>query len=227
MYQFCCRFTPAVALPHLLVESPAGQGGGSHADSSGCEGGGVPGDGVLVGGHAGHLEDPLNAGAVDSPALLEVNEDEVVGGSSTDELVAHLHELVGELGRVGEDLLLVIDEGGLLGLLEAGGESGDCVVVGSSLEAGEDSEVELVLNVVHDLLALLVDAADALTVEDHGPARATEGLVGGGGDNVGKVKGGGDDLCRDEAGNVGHIGEDPSSNGVGNLADPAGRRKGC
>lgn len=46
------------------------------------------------------------------------------------------------------------------------------------LQAREDREVDLVLHVVHDLLALLVGAAHALAVEDHGTTRAPEGLVG-------------------------------------------------
>ena len=40
------------------------------------------------------------------------------------------------------------------------------MVVRPALQRGEDGEVDLVLQVVHDLLPLLVHGADALTVED-------------------------------------------------------------
>lgn len=40
------------------------------------------------------------------------------------------------------------------------------MVVRSTLERGEDGEVDLVLEVVHDLLPLLVRRANTLTVED-------------------------------------------------------------
>ena len=40
-------------------------------------------------------------------------------------------------------------------------EAGDRVVVGAALQPGEHGEVDLVLDVVGDLLALLVDGADA------------------------------------------------------------------
>lgn len=41
-------------------------------------------------------------------------------------------------------------------LLEGHGDAGDAVVVRSALQRREDGEVDLVLEVVHDLLALLV-----------------------------------------------------------------------
>lgn len=40
------------------------------------------------------------------------------------------------------------------------------MVVRSALQGGEDGEVDLVLEVVHDLFALLVHGANALTIED-------------------------------------------------------------
>lgn len=51
-------------------------------------------------------------------------------------------------------------------LSEGHGHPGDGVVVRSSLERREDGEVDLVLQVVHDLATFLVHRADALTEED-------------------------------------------------------------
>lgn len=140
-------------------------------------------------------------------------------GAVGDELVAEgLEGLLEGLG-IGNDLLLVGLEFGGLGLLESNGESGDGVVVGTTLMAGEDGEVDLVLEVVEGLLAGLgVDGADALAVEDHGTTRATERLVGGGGDNVGVLERGGDDLGGNETGDVSHVDDEVGTNEVGNLA---------
>lgn len=51
-------------------------------------------------------------------------------------------------------------------LSEGHGHPADGVVVRSSLERREDGEVDLVLQVVHDLATFLVHGADALTEED-------------------------------------------------------------
>ena len=59
--------------------------------------------------------------------------------------------------------------------MESAREPGNRVVVGPALEPGEDGEVDLVLDVVGDLLALLVDGADACCCRGGG---------GGGGDGV-------------------------------------------
>lgn len=139
---------------------------------------------------------------------LEVDEDEVVLGLAGDDGVAEGLEGGGEGGGVGDDLELVFTEGGGLGLFESYGESGDGVVVGTALVAGEDGGVDGVLEVVKGLVAFLVDGAETLAVEDHGAAGATEGFVGGGGNNVGVVEGGGDDVGGDETGNVRHVGEE-------------------
>ena len=45
------------------------------------------------------------------------------------------------------------------------------------LQSGEDGEVDAVLQVVHDVLALLVLALDSLAEEDHGTSRAPQRLV--------------------------------------------------
>ena len=48
------------------------------------------------------------------------------------------------------------------------------MVVRSALQAGEDGEIEFLLDVVHDVVALLVLSLDALAVEDHGATRTAE-----------------------------------------------------
>lgn len=51
-------------------------------------------------------------------------------------------------------------------LSESNSHSADGVVVRPPLERREDCEVDLVLQVVHDLATFLVHGADALTEED-------------------------------------------------------------
>ena len=74
-------------------------------------------------------------------------------GAVGDELVAELLELVLECLGVLDHLLLVLLELGGSGLLQGNSQSGDGVVVGTTLVTGEDGEVDGVLEVVQDLLA--------------------------------------------------------------------------
>lgn len=206
------------ALKLLSAETTAGHGRGTDADTVGGQGALVAGDGVLVAGNVDLLKDGLDTGAVEA-VLAEVEEDHVAVRAVGDEGVVESLEGVLESLGVGDDLLLVGLELGGLGLLEGNGESSDGVVVGATLMAGEDGEVDLVLEVVEGLLAGLgVDGADALAEEDHGTTGATERLVGGGGDNVGVLEGGGDDLGGDETRDVGHVDDEVGTDEVGNLA---------
>ena len=85
------------------------------------------------------------------------------------------------------------------------------------LQPGEHREVDLVLNVVHDLLARLgIHLAHALAVEDHGAARATQRLVRGGGDHVGVVERRRHQASSHQAADVRHVCQQPRILLVGN-----------
>mmetsp|Transcript_5491 Transcript_5491/g.15730 ORF Transcript_5491/g.15730 Transcript_5491/m.15730 type:complete len:420 (-) Transcript_5491:29-1288(-) len=92
------------------------------------------------------------------------------------------------------------------------------MVVGATLESGEHGEVDLGVQVVHDLLALLVGRPHTLAVEDHGAAGAAQGLVGGGGHHVRMVERRGHHTCGDETADVGHVSQQVGLGGVGDLA---------
>ena len=109
---------------------------------------------------------------------------------------------------------LVLLERGALSLLEGDGEGGDGVVVGATLECGENGLVDGSLE-VKGLTAIGLGAP----VEDHARAGATERLVGGGGDNVGVLEGAGGLLGGDEAGDVGHVDHEVGANLVGDLPE--------
>ena len=93
------------------------------------------------------------------------------------------------------------------------------MVVGPTLVSGENGKVDLVLQVVHDVLPLLVDALLSLAVEDHGAARAAQRLVRRGGDHVAVLEGAGDLLGANQAGDVGHVGEQVGADTVRNVLE--------
>jgi hypothetical protein len=80
--------------------------------------------------------------------------------------------------------------------------------VWATLEAGEHGEVDAAFEV-----ELFVEA-----VEDHGRTRTTEGLVGGGGDDVAVFKRVVEELGSDEAAGVGHVAEEEGPDAVGDGA---------
>ena len=69
------------------------------------------------------------------------------------------------------DLLLVRLELRTRRLLQRDGETRDGVVVRTTLETREDGEVDLVLEIVHDRVTLLVRTLLALAEENHRAAR--------------------------------------------------------
>lgn len=201
----------------LLAETTRGHGGGTNTDTHGGEGRLVTRGGVLVAGNVDLLEDGLDTGTVQSEGL-QVEQNHVVVGTTGDEGVAELLE--GDLERLSvlDDLLLVLLELVGLSLLEGNSQSGDGVVVGTTLVTREDGEVDGTLKVVEDLLAgLSVGLADALAEEDHGTTGATERLVGGGGNDIGVGEGRGVDTGGDETRDVGHVHHQVAANLVGDL----------
>ncbi len=136
-----------------------------------------------------------------------------------DEFMAEALEFGFEGFGVLDDLFLVGFEVWGHGLLQGNREGGNGVVVGATLMAREDGEVDGAFKVVEDRLAGFgISAADAFTEEDHGTSRATERFVGGGGDYVGVLEGCGDDFGGDEARDMGHVDYEVGSYEVGNLA---------
>lgn len=205
------------ALEVLLTHTTGGHGGGTDADTAGGQGRLVTGDGVLVAGNVDLLKDSLNTGTVQALGA-QVQEDHVAVSAVGDELVAEGLELFLKGLGVLDDLGLVLLELGGVNLLQGNSQGSDGVVVGATLVTGEDGEVDGVLKVVHDVLASLVGAADTTTEEDHGTTGTTQGLVGGGGDDIGVLEGRGDDTGSNQTGDVGHINDEVGTDLVGDLA---------
>ena len=190
-----------------LDELAGGEGGSADADAAGGDGRPVAGDAVLVEGDGDGVAGLLELGSGDALGL-EVPEDEVVLGTAGGDLHAHGGELVGEGTGVGADLLGVDLELGGHDLLELGGDAGDLVLVGSTLKGGEDGLVDAGL-----------EATLVLAEEDHTGTRTTEGLVGGGGNDVAVLEGTGLLAGGDEAGDVGHVHEEEGAVGIGDLTE--------
>ncbi len=201
----------------LGAEATGSHGWGTDTDTVGGKRRLVTWDGVLVASNINLLKNSLNTGTIKS-LWTEVEENHVGVGSVRDELVAKLLELLLEGLGVLDNLLLVLLElwGG--SLLEGNSQGSDGVVVWATLVTWEDGEVDLVLKIVHDVLARLVLGADTLAEEDHGTTWATERLMSGSGDDVGILEWGWNDTGGDEAGDVSHVNDEVSTDGVGNLA---------
>ena len=121
-------------------ETTGGGGGGADTDTTGGERRLIAGDGVLVAGDVGSLEDGLDARTVELGGA-QVDEDHVRVGTAGDELVSELLELNLKNLGVLDDLLLVGLELGGHGLLERNRKSGDGVVVGTTLVTREDTVI--------------------------------------------------------------------------------------
>lgn len=208
----------------ILTHTTRSHGGSTDSDTHGGESALVTRSGVLVASNVDLLQDGLDTGTVKTTAEgLEVEEDHVVVGTTSNESVTALDKLLADGLGVLLDLLLVLLELRSLGLLQGDCESSNGVVVRTTLVTGEDGEVDWAFEVVKslDLLATLhLGLADTLAEEDHGTTGTTERLVGGGGDNVGVLERRVHDASGDETGNVSHVDHHVAANLVANLAEP-------
>ena len=191
----------------LFLEAAGGEGGGADADAGGFHGfAGVVGHHVFVDDDAGGLKPEFDGGAGEVGVFAaEVDEHEVVVGAAGDEAVAAIEEFVGEGLGVFDDLAGVGFELGFEGFTEGDGLGGDDVHEGTALEAGEDGGVDFFSPVG--------------LAHGHAAARAAEGFVGGGGDEVGEGDGGGVVAGGDKAGDVGDIGHEEGTDFFGDFGE--------
>ncbi len=188
-------------LPH----SPRCNGGCTKPDAAGLKGtAGFAGDGVFVGRDVGGVEGVLG----DFPGQIrigtaQVNQDEMVIGSAADKTVSPREEGIGEGGRVANNLFLVGSEFGFESFAKADGFGGDDMHERAALGSGKYGRVNL-----FGVLGL---------TENQSATGATEGLVGGRGDEVGMGDGRGVNPGGDKSGDVGNVGEEESTDGAGNL----------
>ena len=187
---------------HLrLLHPPRGQSGRSDADAAGDLGPlGVERNPVLVDRDARPVERllrlfPRNA------QVGQVHEHQVVVGAARDEAEAVGQKGIGEGLRVFQDLALILFELLREGLLEGHRLGGDDVHQGAALHSRKDFRVQ--------------GAGELLFAEDESAAGAAEGLVGGHGDELAAGHRGGVQAGGDEAADVGDVGQNDGSDGVG------------
>ena len=197
----------------LLGAVTGSHGGGADADTAGGEGGLVAGNAVAVEGDVGSLADLLDLAAGELVGA-DVPEEQVIVGTVGHQLVAELHHGGAESLGVLDDALGVIDELGGLDLLGLDGETGDLVVVGAALKAGEHSHVDAILD------RFAIDGG-ALVVEDHTGTGTGHRLVGGGGDDVSMLERTTMKLGGDETRNMSHVDEQVGTNLIADSAELA------
>ena len=159
-------------------------------------------DGALLA-HLLHLATAQAVGA-------QVPKDEVVVRAVARELVALGHQGFGQGIRVRLDLLGVFLELRSGDLQELRSQAADLVVVGSTLQGGEDGHVDAVLDVRH-LLAVLE--------EDHACTGAPEGLVRGCGHDVAEGEGRRMLSGGHQAGDVGDVRHEEGTDLVSDLPE--------
>ena len=104
-------------------------------------------------------------------------------------------------------LFLIFNKFLSLSLSKSNCHASNCMIVRSTLKAGEESLLDWLLQIV----------AFADSVENHSRSGASEGFVGGSGDNVAVFKRTGNDVGSDKAGNVSHVGMEQSAAFISNC----------
>ena len=195
----------------LLVEAALGDPGCAQADAGRVERVDVAGDGVAVDDDAGHVQDaggvvPGQGCAVGALDGGDIHVEHVAVRAAVGDAEAALLEALGDGQGVLDGLLLQLFEGRRAGELEGQGQGGEDVHVRSALLAGEDG---------------FVDQGGNLGVggQDDRAARPVEGLVGGGGDDVGIAERGGDDAGGDQSADVGDVCQQVGAGRIRNLAE--------
>ena len=201
-----------------LLEASRGERRSAQANAARIQGRLVAGNGVLIAGNGHLLEDALGTGAVQAK-WTQVKRHEVVVRATGDNGVATGDQRLAQHPGVVHHLLLVLLELLAGGLLHSGGNAGDGVLMGATLQSGKDSKVDLLVVVVQRLHAILVHRLDALSVEDDGSSGAAQRLVRRRGDHIGVLKGRRRQASGYQTTDVGHVGHQNGAVLVGNGAE--------
>jgi len=120
----------------------------------------------------------------------KIPQNEVVLSSFSNKLVSLAHQVVSKGNGICLDLFGIGLEPRGLDLFQGNSQSTDLVIVGTTLKRWENSEVDLVFEVINRILWLtLLWWFRALAIEDHTSPRTPQTFVGSGGDYVTVLKG--------------------------------------
>ncbi len=203
-------------------EAAGGDGGRADPDAGGVHGGLlIERDHVLIQGDVGGVQGIFGLGAV-HVLIAQVDEHGVVVRAAADDVVAFVDQGLGHRLGVLDHLLTVFLPLGGEGFAEGDGLGGDHVLQRAALHAGEYGAVQDAAH-LERLTALLEYAAEGIvkifTHHDDAAARTTEGLVGGGGNDVAVGQRIVEQAGGDEAGGVGDVGQQEGADFVGDLAE--------
>ena len=177
-----------------LAHAAAGDGGRADADAARDHRRVlIEGNRVLVDGDAGFAERRLRDLAGE-PAREDVDEHQVIVGAAADQAEAGGRQVGRQPSGVGDDLPLIVGERRLQRFLEADRFGRDDVHQRAALDAREDGAIEI--------LGVLLPA------EDHPAARSAQRLVRRRRDEIGVRDRAGVHACRDQPGDVRHVGDD-------------------
>lgn len=200
-----------------LLEASAGHGGSADAQAGRNEGTSVSGDGILIRENAAQLCHSVDSRSVNTHGS-EIKQQQMVVSASRDQFVAKLDQFFSENFSVALDLRLILLELRRARLEKRSRDGRNRVVMRSSLEGGEDGRVDFVFELVKELLALLIDSLESLTVEDQSTTRSTQSLVGSSRNNVRVLESRRNLLSSHETGDVGDIAHEDGVVGVSNLS---------
>jgi hypothetical protein len=160
---------------------------------------------VLVTGDAGMFQ-ALVGILAGKAKRSQIDEGEVGVGAARHQIGAALLEAIGEGLGVGDHRFGIGLEIGLQRFAEGDCLGGDDMHQRAALQAREDRRIDLL--------------GDGLVIgQHHAAARAAQGLMGGGGDNMGMAEGGGMLARRHQTGEVGHVHEQDGADFVSDLPE--------
>lgn len=194
---------------HVLLGHGSGsEGGKTDTDTTGYLSRSVTRNGVLVHGDVSLVTNLLNLGT-GKTERSEIPQDQVVVSSIGLELVVVREQNLGHSSGVGNNLLSVSLESRVSSLLEGNSDTGDRVVVGSTLASREDGLVDSLFNI-----GLLV-----LSEEDQTSSGSSERLVSGRADDITVLERRVLLTGSNETGDVSHVREEVRTVGVGDLSE--------
>ena len=200
-----------------LAEASAGHGWCSDTDAVRRKSGFVAWNRVLIACNVDLLQDCLNTCTVKG-SVTEIKKDHVRVGPIGNKLVTELLEFNLECLSILHNLLLVLLKLRCGRLLESDSQGRNGVVVGSTLMAGKDREVDWTLKIIQGLFSSLgISLADSLAEEDHGTTRTTERLVCSRSDNICELEWTWDHTSSDETRDVSHVNDQVCTNKVCDL----------
>mmetsp|Transcript_10268 Transcript_10268/g.22016 ORF Transcript_10268/g.22016 Transcript_10268/m.22016 type:complete len:284 (-) Transcript_10268:5-856(-) len=199
-------------LGHLLkvrlMQAARGHGGGADTHTAWVHGAQVAHHGILVECDVAQVARLLHLAAAHTLGP-QVPQHQVVVSAASHQLVATSSQGLGQRTGVLLDLLGVGLELIRCCILEGHCQSTNLVIVGTTLQGGEDGEVDLVLVVIGGARSLTLGQAvsrlRAPPEEDHAGPWTTQGLVGGGGHHVRVLKGAGHQAGSHQTRDVGHV----------------------